>query len=117
MLTVSPDVPVVDDLDGAVASTLLDLGTRRDRDATAIPPPTLLDPHRTELHQLPRPTTGAALMDLLEALPDDVVRAKGIAEGPDESRLLIQVVGRRRRVSPLPRSEDQEPTDLVVIRV
>lgn len=117
VLDVVADVPIVDDLDGTVASTLLDLGTRRDRDATAIPPPTLLDPHRTELHALPRPTTGAALMDLLENLPADVVRAKGIAEGPDESRLLIQVVGRRRRVSPLPRSEDQEPTDLVVIRV
>ena len=115
--TYAPDVPVVDDLDGTVASTLLDLGTRRERDATATPPPTLLDPHRTELHRLPRPTTGAALLDLLEALPHDVVRAKGIAEGPDGSRLLIQQVGRRRRVSPLPRAEDQEPTDLVVIRV
>lgn len=115
--SVAPSVPVVDDLDGTVAPTLLDLGTRRDRDATAIPPPTLLDPHRTELHPLPRPTTGAALLALLESLPADVVRAKGIAEGPDDSRLLIQQVGRRRRVSPLPRSEDQEPTDLVVIRI
>lgn len=113
----APDLPVVDDLDGTVASTLLDLATRRDRDATTIPPPSLLDPHTIELHRLPRPTTGAALMDLLESLPDDVVRAKGIGEGPDGSRLLIQQVGRRRRVSPLPRAEDQEPTDLVVIRI
>ena len=112
-----PGAPVVDDLDGSVASTLLDLGTRRDRDATAIPPPSLLDPHVTELVPLPRPTTGAALMALLEGLPDDVVRAKGIAEGPDGTRLLIQQVGRRRRVAPPPRAEDQAPTDLVVIRV
>lgn len=117
VLRISPDMPVVDDLDGTVASTLLDLGTRRARDATAIPPPTLLDPHQTELYQLPRPTTSAALMELIEALPSDVVRAKGIAEGPDDSRLLIQVVGRRRRVMPLPRAEDQDPTDLVVIRL
>jgi G3E family GTPase len=113
---VSLDVPVVDDLDGTVASTLLGLGTRRGHDATAVPPPTLLDLHRTEVHPLPRPTTGTALSDLLEGLPDDVVRAKGIAEGPDGSRLLLQVVGRRRRITLLPRSEDQEPTDLVVIR-
>ena len=112
-----PDVPVVDDLDGSMGPTLLDLATRRDRDATAIPPPSLLDAHITELVTLPRPTTGAALMDLLEKLPDDVVRAKGIAEGPNGTRLLIQQVGRRRRVGPLPRAEDQEPTDLVVIRV
>ena len=112
-----PGVPVVDDLDGSVGSTLLDLATRRDRDATAIPPPTLLDAHVVELVPLPRPTTGAALMELLEKLPDDVVRAKGIAEGPDDTRLLIQQVGRRRRVGPLPRAEDQAPTDLVVIRV
>ncbi|MEM9464986.1 MAG: GTP-binding protein [Actinomycetota bacterium] len=112
-----PDVPVIDDLDGSIGPTLIDLATRRDRDATAIPPPSLLDRHITELVKLPRPTTGAALMDLLEKLPDDVVRAKGIAEGPDDTRLLIQQVGRRRRVGPLPRSEDQPPTDLVVIRV
>ncbi|MGB1506120.1 MAG: CobW family GTP-binding protein [Acidimicrobiales bacterium] len=117
VLDVSPGVPVVDDLDGNVASTLLDLGTRRGRDITAVPPPTLLDPHRIELYPLPRPTSDAALRDLLEGLSDDVVRAKGIAEGPDGSRLLIQVVGRRRRITPLPHAEDQEPTDLVVIRV
>ena len=116
-LEVVPDASVVDDLDGTLGSTLLDLATRRDRDATAIPPPSLLDAHTVELMALPRPTTGAALMDLLEKLPDDVVRAKGIAEGPDGTRLLIQQVGRRRRVGPLPRAEDQEPTDLVVIRV
>ena len=46
-----------------------------------------------------------------------LVSAKGIAEGPDGSRLLIQQVGRRRRIGPLPQAEDQEPTDLVVIRV
>ncbi|NDD35463.1 MAG: hypothetical protein EBZ26_04055 [Flavobacteriia bacterium] len=54
---------------------------------------------------------------LLDGLPDDTVRAKGIAEGPDGSRLLIQQVGRRRRIGPLPQAEDQEPTDLVVISV
>lgn len=111
------DVPVVDDLDGAVASHLLGLGTRRDRDATAIPPPTLLDPHRSELRPLPRPTTESEIMALLDTLPDDVVRAKGIAEGPEGARLLIQQVGRRRRVTPLPRAEEQDPTDLVVIRI
>ncbi|MEM9202408.1 MAG: GTP-binding protein [Actinomycetota bacterium] len=117
VLDVVPDVAVVDDLDGSLGSALLDLATRRGHDATATPPPSLLDPHTTELMPLPRPTTGAALMELLDELPDDVVRAKGIAEGPNGTRLLIQQVGRRRRVGPLPRAEDQPPTDLVVIRV
>ena len=112
-----PAVTLIDDRADSMVSTLLDLATRRDRDATALPPPSLLDPHTVELHPLPRPATEAALEQLLDQLPDSVVRAKGIAEGVDGNRLLVQQVGRRRRIVPLPRAEDQEPTDLVVISV
>ena len=112
-----PAVALIDDQGDSLVSTLLDLATRRDRDATALPPPSLLDPHTVELHPLPRPATEQALEQLLDQLPDSVVRAKGIAEGVGGNRLLIQQVGRRRRIVPLPRAEDQEPTDLVVISV
>ncbi len=112
-----PGVPLVDDADGEVGPTLLNVATRRDGDATAIPQPQLLDVHRVELVPLSRPLSGAAIQDLLERLPPDTVRAKGIAEAPDGTRLLLQQVGRRRRIVPLPAAEDQEPTDLVVIRL
>ena len=64
----------------------------------------------------PDPLPAGVGRSAVDDLPDDTVRAKGIAEGPDGSRLLIQQVGRRRRIGPLPQAEDQEPTDLVVIR-
>lgn len=112
-----PGTPIVDDVDGTVGPALLDLATRRDHDHVAIPPPRLLDLHQVELVRLPHPITRARLDDLLAQLPDDTVRAKGIADTEDEGRLLIHQVGRRRRVVPLPVAEDQQPTDLVVIRL
>jgi hypothetical protein len=45
------------------------------------------------------------------------VRAKGVAVTADGTRLLVQQVGRRRNVSALPQAEDQDATDLVVIRL
>ena len=72
------------------------VATRRHGDTTAV----AARPHRTEIVPLPRPVTSTALHALLDDLPDDTVRAKGIAEGPDGSRLLIQQVGRRRRIGP-----------------
>lgn len=111
------DVPIIDDLDGTAAAHLLDLGTRRARDVTVAPPPSLFDPHRTERWSVPSCPSDEALLDFLATLPDDVVRAKGIVEIADGSRRLVQQVGRRRRVLPLPAAEDQPPTDLVVIRI
>ena len=52
---------------------------------------------------------------MLDGLGADLLRAKGIAEHPDGSKSLIQIVGRRRAVTPLPHAEDQPATDLVVI--
>ncbi len=44
-----------------------------------------------------------------------VVRAKAIVDTPDEGLVVVQVVGRRREVEPLPPAEHRDPTDLVVI--
>ncbi|MGZ0217869.1 MAG: GTP-binding protein, partial [Acidimicrobiales bacterium] len=77
----------------------------------------LFDPHTVETHTLPQPLSEEELHALLDKLPLDTVRAKGIAVAPDGTRLLVQQVGRRRRVSALPQAEDQEATDLVVIRL
>lgn len=111
----APDTPVVA-ADPTAAAGLLGLATRRSRSAIATPDPSLFDVHTTDLVPLPRPISEAELDDLLDGLTDDVLRAKGVALAPDGDRLLVQVVGRRRAVTPLPGAEDEPPTDLVVIR-
>ncbi len=109
----SPGTPVVG-ADLAAAASLLRIGGRRTTTAS-VPTPTLFDRHQTTTMPLPRPTDEAELTALLDALPVGVVRAKGIAEGRDGRRLVIQVVGRRRSITPLPPAEIEAPTDLVVI--
>jgi G3E family GTPase len=109
----SPTTPIIRTGREAIAS-LLNVGGRRDQ-ATAVPPATLFDRHEMTAVPLPRPIDEETLAGILLDLPPNVVRAKGIAESPDGERLLIQVVGRRRSITPLPAAEDEPPTDLVVI--
>ena len=109
----NPDAPIIRADRTAVAS-LLQIGGRRSR-TTALPLPTLFDRHQTEVVPLPRPADEAAVKAVLDALPATVVRAKGIAEDSHGARYLIQVVGRRRSITPLPAAEREPSTDLVVI--
>ncbi len=111
------DRPLVSSSDPEAVAGLVDAGTRRPGGVTATPPPTLFDTHRATTVPLPDPITAADLDTILDGLDPGVVRAKGVARTPDGSRLLIQVVGRRREVTDLPEAEDQAPTDLVVISV
>ncbi len=112
-----PDTPFVSAPDAVASASFIALGGRRDRDPVDVPPATLFDSHETTTMPIARPITLEALTEQLEGLADNVVRAKGIAEHPDGSRSLIQVVGRRSAVTRLPMSELSEPTDLVVISV
>ncbi len=112
-----PSVPVVESTDPAAGSILLSLGTRRPDGFDAGPPPSLFDPHETERVALAQPTSIDELHHMLDGLRGNVVRAKAIAVDVDGRRLLVQQVGRRRRISPLPAAEDQAPTDLVVVRL
>ncbi|MDY7103232.1 MAG: GTP-binding protein [Actinomycetota bacterium] len=114
--SLAPDTPALDVADATESASFLDLGTRRPGGATETPPPQLFDPHETSIVALPVPTTPSELHRLLDELPADVVRAKGIAVDDGGQRLLVQVVGRRRHITELPRAEDQRCTDLVVIR-
>ena len=107
--------PVVPSTDPDALAGLLDTATRRPGGLAETPPPTLFDAHRTSTITLPDPVTRDDLDRLLDELDPGVVRAKGVAGLPDGSRQLIQVVGRRRSVTPLPLAEDEPPTDLVVI--
>ncbi len=111
------DRPLVPSSDPDAIAGLVDAGTRRPGGVTATPPPTLFDSHETSTIALPDPVTPAELDVILDGLDPGVVRAKGVARTPDGSRLLIQVVGRRREVTDLPEAEDQAPTDLVVISI
>ena len=78
----APDVPVVDDLDGSLGSTLLDLGTRRERDATATPPPSLLDPHRTEIVPLPAPSRAPHCTPSSTTCPTTPFEPRASRKGP-----------------------------------
>jgi G3E family GTPase len=109
----SPDAPIIR-ADRAAAAALLRVGGRRSR-TTGLPQPTLFDSHETATISLPRPTDETELDAILDTLPANVVRAKGIAEDHNGSRLLVEVVGRRRSITPLPSPEHEPATDLVVI--
>ena len=52
---------------------------------------------------------------LLDDLPENTLRAKGIVQIETGELLLVQIVGNRRSVEPLPMAETSEPTSLVVI--
>ncbi len=111
------DRPIVSSSDPEVVAGLLDTATRRPGGVADTPPPTLFDRHRVSTVPLPDPIEPADLDRLLDRLGADVVRAKGVSRGPDGQRSLIQVVGTRRSVTPLPEAEAEPPTDLVVISV
>lgn len=115
--TLAPETPIVDVEHAGDASTLLALGGRRPGGATAIPEPTLFDAHVVERRPLPLGISRSQLEAVIADLESDVVRAKGIAEIDDGSFLLVQVVGRRVDLSPLPTPEREAATDLVVIRL
>ncbi len=112
----APHTPVMDIGTAGVAG-VLDAGTRRPGGTSTVPAPQLFDPHQVELHPLPRPASLEQLDQILDDLPPSVVRAKAIAAGPDRQLFLVQQVGSRRLIVPLPQAEAQPPTDLVVIRV
>ena len=113
---IAPHTPVVDVGTAGVAA-VLDAGTRRPGGIAVVPDAQLFDPHHVKLHPLPQPATIAELNQILDDLPDSVVRAKAVAIDPDGNSLLVQQVGRRRRIIALPGAEHQEVTDLVVISV
>ncbi len=103
-------------LDGSQApAALLDLATRRPGGVAATAEPSLFDPHEVSSVALPERIGTADLEALLDSLGPGVVRVKGIAVDPAGRRMLVQQVGRRRRISALPHAEDQPGTDLVVV--
>jgi G3E family GTPase len=113
LAALAPDVPVITSTTASAA--VLELG-RRDVER-AIPPSTLFDAHRIDVVPFPLLVDAAALESWLTGLAPDVVRAKGVVELAAGGQYLVQVVGRRRIVEPVPDPERTEATDLVVISV
>ena len=108
-------VPVLDATDAVATASFLDLGTRRPGGVADTPPPELFDAHDVHLLPVPTPIERTTFERMVDSLPATTLRAKGIAVTADGTRLLAQVVGRRRTVTELPDAEAQSPTDLVVI--
>ncbi len=77
----------------------------------------LFDQHRTSLIPIEGVMRRTDLEKLLVDLPENVVRAKGIVQVETGELLLVQVVGNRRSIEPLPMAESTDPTGLVVITI
>jgi G3E family GTPase len=121
----APGTPVLDGgrtLGPGVVGRFLALGGRRPGGFEDIAAATLFDAHETHTVAVPFGLSRAdldvwlddALVDI-ESAAGQVVRAKAIVDTPDEGPVVVQVVGRRREIDPLPVAEHRPSTDLVVI--
>ena len=110
-----PGIPILNSDDAVATASFVGLATRRPGGAADVGPANLFDAHEVATVAIPRPITAAEFEAMIDALEPTTMRAKGIATTPDGTRLLAQVVGRRRSVTVLPDAESQPPTNLVVI--
>ncbi len=113
--SLAPDVPILNSDDAVATASFVGLATRRAGGAADVGAPNLFDAHDVATVAVPQPIARAEFEAMIDALDPSTLRAKGIAVTPDGTRLLAQVVGRRRSVTVLPDAESQPPTDLVVI--
>ncbi len=108
----APSTPIIDSSTALVSAGILELGASPPAQIQDTPPPTLFDQHHIQTMPLPSPISYTDLQDLIDELPSHTLRAKGIAQAPDGTRLLIQVVGRRRVITALSSAEFAEPDSL-----
>ena len=111
----APNIPILNSDDVVATASFVGLATRRPGGVTDVGAANLFDAHEVTTVAIPRPITAAEFEAMIDALEPTTLRAKGIAATPDGTRLLAQVVGRRRSVTVLPEAESQPPTNLVVI--
>lgn len=93
---------------------LVGLGTRREV-ADIGAGTSLFDQHTVQQIPIDGTIREADLEELLDGLPDNVVRAKGIVQIETGEFMIVQIVGKRRSIEPLPMAESTATTDLVVI--
>lgn len=113
----APEVPIV--AAGVITSLapLIAIGGRRTRGVADVAPQELFDIHTVRNVDVAQPITEDALHQIIDNLAPSVVRAKGVFATPDGRKLLVQVVGARRKITALTQAEDQQTTQLVVIEV
>lgn len=116
----APGTPVfVAGTDDSSAGRFIALGGRRPDGAGATATPSLFDAHTVATVPFGPFASLAALDAGLDRVIADaagtVVRAKGVVATDDERLHLVQVVGRRREITPLPMAEFSAPTPLTVI--
>lgn len=117
----APGTPVfASDAGDPATGRFLALGGRRPDGVAATATPSLFDAHTVTT--IPFGPFGsedaleAGLDEALTAAPGLVMRAKGIVAA-DGRLQLIQVVGQRREITPLPMAEFAAPTPLTVITI
>lgn len=110
----APDVPVLLADSAHSIAGLVGLGVRRPVLQVG-QGASLFDQFQTSIVPIDGAIRRTDLDALLDDLPDNTVRAKGIVQVETGELLLIQIVGNRRSVESLPMAETTEPTDLVVI--
>ncbi len=106
-------------LESGALGRFLALGGRRPDGPTAVGAPSLFDAHHTHLERVPEGLDAGGLAAWIDALRHRIdgvlVRAKGLVDTVDAGLVLVQVVGLRVEIEPVPAPERQPPTDLVVI--
>lgn len=115
LLQLHPEIPVLPSDTPMSSAAFLNIGTRHGTDVGRLPDPSLFDVHETSIVPIPGPLPLGELEHLLDRLGRRTLRAKAVVADDDGNRHLVQVVGRRRVITPLPFAEDQPTTDLVVI--
>lgn len=116
LLELVHDVPIFEVGSAYSAAGIVGLATRRPI-AEVDSAPTLFDVHKTDVIPLPDTIRREELDQLLGELGPEVVRAKAIVQIETGEMLLVQRVGNRNSVEPLPMAESQPTTDLIVISV
>lgn len=106
-------------LDSGAVGRFLALGGRRPGGTAALPAPTLFDAHEAQLVTVPDGLDAGSLAAWLDGLRHRVdgtlVRAKGIVDTVDAGLVLVQLVGRRVEIEPVPEPEREPATGLVVV--
>lgn len=98
------------------AAGLLGLATRRPV-AELGEERTLFDQHHTSVIPVRGTMRRDELQSLVDGFGDDVIRAKGIVQIESGEIIVVNKVGRRRSLDPVPMAETQPTTDIVVISV